>query len=59
MEQIPWDLVYLDPRIPWVTSNDKSIWDARVKEHITSEPDVVIDMIYDDIEFIILASDGL
>ena len=43
----------------WAASNDKGIWGAKLKEHITSEPDIKVESIDDDTEFIILASDGL
>ncbi|XAR59288.1 Phosphoprotein phosphatase [Bertholletia excelsa] len=37
----------------------RAFGDERLKEHITAEPDVVIERIGEDAEFIILASDGL
>ncbi|KAL5977102.1 hypothetical protein ACLOJK_021444 [Asimina triloba] len=33
--------------------------DGRLKEHISSEPDVTVDMIDEETEFVTLASDGL
>lgn len=37
----------------------RAFGDGKLKEHITAEPDVTIQKIDEDTEFIILASDGL
>lgn len=37
----------------------RAFGDGKLKEHITAEPDVMINKIDDDTEFIVLASDGL
>lgn len=37
----------------------RSFGDRRLKEHISSEPDVLVEIVDDDTEFLILASDGV
>ena len=37
----------------------RAFGDKSLKEHLSSEPDVTVEMIDDDTELIILASDGL
>ncbi|GKV15967.1 hypothetical protein SLEP1_g26687 [Rubroshorea leprosula] len=37
----------------------RAFGDKSLKEHLSSEPDVTVEMIDDDTQFIILASDGL
>ncbi|KAJ9562843.1 hypothetical protein OSB04_008003 [Centaurea solstitialis] len=37
----------------------RSFGDKRLKEHISSEPDVVVEVVDDNTEFMILASDGV
>ncbi|XVF78560.1 hypothetical protein PTKIN_Ptkin14bG0144100 [Pterospermum kingtungense] len=37
----------------------RAFGDKSIKEHLSSEPDVTVEMIGDDTEFILLASDGL
>lgn len=47
------------PRVDGQLAMTRAFGDGKLKEHITSEPDVMIETIDDDIQFIILASDGL
>ncbi|KAK4491551.1 hypothetical protein RD792_002303, partial [Penstemon davidsonii] len=47
------------PRVDGQLNMTRAFGDERLKKHITSEPDVVIKKIDEDIEFMILASDGL
>lgn len=42
-----------------VLEMSRAFGDGRLKEHITAEPDVMVQNITGDTEFIILASDGL
>ena len=37
----------------------RAFGDRKLKEHISSDPDVAIEDVDDDTEFVILASDGL
>lgn len=37
----------------------RAFGDGKLKEHITAEPDVMVQYIDEDTEFIILTSDGL
>lgn len=37
----------------------RAFGDKSLKEHLSSEPDVVVEVIDDETEFIILASDGI
>lgn len=37
----------------------RAFGDKSLKMHLSSEPDVTLDIIDDDAEFVILASDGL
>ncbi|KAG1368310.1 putative protein phosphatase 2C 62 [Cocos nucifera] len=47
------------PRVDGRLAMSRSFGDGTLKEHISSDPDVVIEDIDEDAEFIILASDGL
>ncbi|EXB75204.1 putative protein phosphatase 2C 28 [Morus notabilis] len=46
------------PRVDGQLAMTRAFGDAKLKEHITSEPDIKVENIDDDTEFIILASDG-
>lgn len=46
-------------RVDGVLAMSRAFGDGRLKEHITAEPDVMVQNIVEDTEFIILASDGL
>ncbi|KAL2936654.1 putative protein phosphatase 2C 28 [Bienertia sinuspersici] len=47
------------PRVDGVLAMSRSFGDGRLKEHISSEPDVRIEAVGADTKFLILASDGL
>ncbi|KAK7399752.1 hypothetical protein VNO78_10941 [Psophocarpus tetragonolobus] len=47
------------PRVDGQLAMTRAFGDGKLKEHITAEPDVTIQKIDEDTEFIILASDGL
>lgn len=47
------------PRVDGQLAVARAFGDKSLKMHLSSEPDVVMEMIDDDTEFIILASDGL
>ncbi|XP_050217083.1 probable protein phosphatase 2C 39 [Mercurialis annua] len=47
------------PRVDGQLAVARAFGDKSLKEHLSSEPDVVKDVIGDDTDFIILASDGL
>ncbi|XP_028785784.1 probable protein phosphatase 2C 39 [Neltuma alba] len=47
------------PRVDGVLAMSRAFGDGRLKEHITAEPDVMVQNITEDTEFVILASDGL
>lgn len=47
------------PRVDGQLAVARAFGDKSLKEHLSSEPDVAVEMIDDDTEFIILASDGL
>ncbi|KAK9265763.1 hypothetical protein L1049_000168 [Liquidambar formosana] len=47
------------PRVDGQLAVARAFGDKSLKEHLSSEPDVVVEMIDDKTEFIILASDGL
>ncbi|KAJ1394897.1 PPM-type phosphatase domain [Sesbania bispinosa] len=47
------------PRVDGQLAMTRAFGDGKLKEHITAEPDVMIQKIGEDTEFIILASDGL
>ncbi|XP_052201718.1 probable protein phosphatase 2C 39 isoform X2 [Diospyros lotus] len=53
--QMPGDV----PRVDGKLAMTRAFGDESLKEHITAEPDTVIEMIDADTEFIILASDGV
>ncbi|OVA06717.1 Protein phosphatase 2C (PP2C)-like domain [Macleaya cordata] len=47
------------PRVDGQLAVARAFGDKSLKEHLSSEPDVVVEMIDEDSEFFILASDGL
>ncbi|XWS52088.1 hypothetical protein CRYUN_Cryun11dG0037300 [Craigia yunnanensis] len=47
------------PRVDGQLAVARAFGDKSLKEHLSSEPDVTVEMIDDDTELIILASDGL
>lgn len=47
------------PRVDGQLAMARSFGDKNLKDHLSSEPDVTVEMIDDSTEFIILASDGL
>ncbi|KAI3466883.1 hypothetical protein Pfo_023546 [Paulownia fortunei] len=47
------------PRVDGQLAMTRAFGDERLKDHITAEPDIVIEKMDEDTEFIILASDGL
>ncbi|KAF5728035.1 protein phosphatase 2C 39 [Tripterygium wilfordii] len=47
------------PRVDGQLAVARAFGDKSLKEHLSSEPDVVVEMIADDTDCIILASDGL
>ncbi|EOY13070.1 Phosphatase 2C family protein [Theobroma cacao] len=47
------------PRVDGQLAVSRAFGDKSLKEHLSSEPDVTVEMIGDDMELIILASDGL
>ncbi|KAG8639233.1 hypothetical protein MANES_14G124300v8 [Manihot esculenta] len=47
------------PRVDGQLAMTRAFGDGRLKEHITCEPDLTSEIIDDDDEFLILASDGL
>ncbi|KAI4374697.1 hypothetical protein MLD38_012660 [Melastoma candidum] len=47
------------PRVDGQLAVARAFGDKSIKEHLCSEPDVAVEEIYEDTEFIILASDGL
>lgn len=47
------------PRVDGQLAMSRAFGDAKLKEHITSEPDIRIVAIENETEFVILASDGL
>lgn len=47
------------PRVDGKLAMTRAFGDESLKEHITAEPDIVIEMIDADTVFIILASDGV
>lgn len=47
------------PRVDGQLAVARAFGDRSLKRHLSSEPDVTVEMIDDDAEFIILASDGL
>ncbi|PSR95335.1 Protein like [Actinidia chinensis var. chinensis] len=47
------------PRVDGQLAVARAFGDKILKRHLSSEPDVVVEMIDDDTEFVILASDGL
>ncbi|KAJ4981485.1 hypothetical protein NE237_032322 [Protea cynaroides] len=47
------------PRVDGQLAVARAFGDKSLKEHLSSEPDVAVEMIDDDAEFVILASDGL
>ncbi|KAL6975857.1 protein-serine,threonine phosphatase [Sarracenia purpurea var. burkii] len=47
------------PRVDGQLAVARAFGDKSLKRHLSSEPDVAVEMIDDDTEFVILASDGL
>ncbi|PWA76099.1 Protein phosphatase 2C [Artemisia annua] len=47
------------PRVDGSLAMSRSFGDKRLKEHVSSEPDVCVEEVDDDTEFLILASDGV
>ncbi|KAI3457438.1 hypothetical protein Pfo_014101 [Paulownia fortunei] len=47
------------PRVDGQLAVARAFGDKTLKEHLSSEPDVAVEVIDDEIEFIILASDGI
>ncbi|KAJ9140884.1 hypothetical protein P3X46_031476 [Hevea brasiliensis] len=47
------------PRVDGQLATTRAFGDGKLKEHITSEPDLTSKMIDEDDEFLVLASDGL
>ncbi|KAL6554222.1 hypothetical protein OROMI_019895 [Orobanche minor] len=47
------------PRVDGQLAVARAFGDKSLKEHLSSEPDVMVDVIDDDTEFMILASDGV
>lgn len=47
------------PRVDGQLAVSRAFGDKMVKQHISSDPDVIIEDINADVEFVILASDGL
>lgn len=47
------------PRVDGQLAVARAFGDRSLKQHLSSEPDVVVEMIDDVSEFVILASDGL
>lgn len=47
------------PRVDGQLAVARAFGDKSLKVHLSSEPDVAVDMIDDDTDCIILASDGL
>ncbi|CAK9154833.1 unnamed protein product [Ilex paraguariensis] len=47
------------PRVDGQLAVARAFGDKSLKRHLSSEPDVIMEMVNDDVEFIILASDGL
>lgn len=47
------------PRVDGQLAVARAFGDKSLKMHLSSEPDVVVELIDDDTEFLILASDGV
>ncbi|XP_016648183.1 PREDICTED: probable protein phosphatase 2C 58 [Prunus mume] len=47
------------PRVDGQLAMTRAFGDGKLKDHITSEPDIKVKKINDETDFIILASDGL
>jgi protein phosphatase 1L len=47
------------PRVDASLAMSRAFGDRQLKEHISSDPDVAIEAVGDDTEFVVLASDGL
>lgn len=47
------------PRVDGQLAVARAFGDKSLKEHLSSEPDVSMEVIDDDTEFVILASDGI
>ncbi|KAK4409279.1 putative protein phosphatase 2C 58 [Sesamum angolense] len=55
VSNIPGDV----PRVDGQLAVARAFGDKSLKRHLSSEPDIAVEIIDDDVEFIILASDGL
>lgn len=47
------------PRVDGQLAVARAFGDKTLKEHLSSEPDVAVEFIDDETEFVILASDGI
>lgn len=47
------------PRVDGQLAVARAFGDKSLKRHLSSEPDIAVEIIDDDVEFAILASDGL
>lgn len=47
------------PRVDGQLAVARAFGDKSLKRHVSSEPDIAVEIIDDDVDFIILASDGL
>ena len=47
------------PRVDAQLAMSRAFGDRKLKEHISADPDVTIEDVGDDTEFVVLASDGL
>ena len=47
------------PRVDGQLAVARAFGDKSLKKHVTSEPDIAVQTIDDDVEFLILASDGV
>lgn len=47
------------PRVDGQLAVARAFGDKSLKRHVSSEPDIAVEQIDDDAEFVILASDGL
>ncbi|KAL6535805.1 hypothetical protein OROHE_012649 [Orobanche hederae] len=55
VSNIPGDV----PRVDGQLAVARAFGDKSLKRHLSSEPDIAVEIIDDDVEFVILASDGL
>ncbi|XP_073302075.1 probable protein phosphatase 2C 39 [Primulina huaijiensis] len=47
------------PRVDGQLAVARAFGDKKLKDHLSSEPDITVELIEDDTEFVILASDGI